>query len=93
MQKKLAVCLFALAVLFGGCAPRQQSAPAPSSQPEEASSAGSDAGEESFTVTWNGSFYTCAGYTEELWHRYARGPQVFIRQATQSTVRVVRKRG
>ena len=36
---------------------------------------------------------TVRGYTEELWHRYARGPQVFIRQATQSTVRVVRKRG
>ena len=66
MRKKLAVCLLALAVLFGGCAPRQQPAPAPSSQPEEASPAGSDAGEESFTVTWNGSFYTCAGYTEEL---------------------------
>ena len=36
---------------------------------------------------------TVRGYTEELWRRYARGPQVFIRQATQSTVRVVRKRG
>ena len=33
------------------------------------------------------------GYTDELWRRYACGPQVFIRQATQSTVRVVRKRG
>ena len=32
------------------------------------------------------------GYTDELWRRYARGPQVFVRQATQSTVRVVRKR-
>lgn len=36
---------------------------------------------------------TVRGYTDELWRRYARGPQVFIRQSTQSTVRVVRKRG
>jgi len=36
---------------------------------------------------------TIRGYTDELWHRYARGPQVFIRQATQATVRIVRKRG
>lgn len=35
---------------------------------------------------------TVRGYTDELWRRYARGSQVFIRQATQSTVRVVRKR-
>jgi len=35
---------------------------------------------------------TIRGYTDDLWRRYARGPQVFIRQATQSTVRVVRKR-
>ncbi len=35
---------------------------------------------------------TIRGYTDELWHRYARGPQVFIRQATQATVRIVRKR-
>ncbi|MCM1150844.1 MAG: aspartate kinase [Alistipes sp.] len=34
---------------------------------------------------------TVRGYTDELWRRYACGPQVFIRQATQSTVRVVRK--
>lgn len=34
---------------------------------------------------------TVRGYTDELWRRYASGPQVFIRQATQSTVRVVRK--
>lgn len=34
---------------------------------------------------------TIRGYTEELLHRYTRGPQVFIRQATQATVRVVRK--
>ncbi|MDE7123827.1 MAG: aspartate kinase [Alistipes sp.] len=36
---------------------------------------------------------TVRGYTDELWRRYARGPQVFVRQATQSTVRVVRRRG
>lgn len=35
---------------------------------------------------------TVRGYTPDLWRRYAEGPQVFIRQATQSTVRVVRKR-
>ncbi len=35
---------------------------------------------------------TVRGYTDDLWRRYARGPQVFIRQATQSTVRVVRKK-
>ncbi len=35
---------------------------------------------------------TIRGYTDELWRRYARGPQVFVRQATQSTVRVVRKK-
>ena len=35
---------------------------------------------------------TVRGYTDELWRKYARGPQVFVRQATQSTVRVVRKR-
>ena len=34
---------------------------------------------------------TIRGYTDELWRRYAKGPQVFIRQATQATVRVVRK--
>ena len=37
-------------------------------------------------------FFTVRGYTDELWRKYARGPQVFVRQATQSTVRVVRKR-
>lgn len=36
---------------------------------------------------------TVRGYTDELWQRYACGPQVFIRQATQSTVRIVRKKG
>ncbi len=35
---------------------------------------------------------TIRGYTDELWQRYARTPQVYIRQATQSTVRIVRKR-
>lgn len=36
---------------------------------------------------------TIRGYTEELFLRYAQiGPGVFIRQTTQSTVRVVRKR-
>lgn len=35
---------------------------------------------------------TIRGYTEELFLRYAQiGPKVFIRQTTQSTVRVVRK--
>lgn len=34
---------------------------------------------------------TVRGYTDELWRRYADGPQVFVRQSTQSTVRVVRK--
>ena len=34
---------------------------------------------------------TVRGYTDELWQHYASGPRVFIRQATQSTVRVVRK--
>ena len=41
----------------------------------------------------NMELLTVRGYTDELWRRYACGPQVFIRQATQSTVRVVRKRG
>ena len=40
----------------------------------------------------NMELLTVRGYTEELWRRYARGPQVFIRQATQATVRVVRKK-
>ena len=40
----------------------------------------------------NMELLTVRGYTDELWWRYARGPQVFVRQATQSTVRVVRKR-
>lgn len=34
---------------------------------------------------------TVRGYTDGLWRRYADGPQVFVRQATQSTVRIVRK--
>ena len=40
----------------------------------------------------NMELLTVRGYTDELWRRYARGPQVFIRQATQSTVRIVRKK-
>ncbi|MEG0807597.1 MAG: aspartate kinase [Alistipes sp.] len=40
----------------------------------------------------NMELLTVRGYTDELWRRYARGTQVFIRQATQSTVRVVRKK-
>ena len=35
---------------------------------------------------------TIRGYTPELWDKYASGPQVFVRQSTQATVRVVRKR-
>lgn len=36
---------------------------------------------------------TMRGYTEELFLKYAQiGPKVFIRQTTQSTVRIVRKR-
>lgn len=41
----------------------------------------------------NMELLTVRGYTDELWRRYAEGQKVFIRQATQSTVRVVRKRG
>lgn len=41
----------------------------------------------------NMELLTVRGYTDELWRRYALGQQVFIRQATQSTVRIVRKRG
>ena len=41
----------------------------------------------------NMELLTVRGYTDELWRRYADGPQVFVRQSTQSTVRVVRKRG
>lgn len=41
----------------------------------------------------NMELLTVRGYTDELWRKYARGPQVFVRQATQSTVRIVRKRG
>ena len=36
---------------------------------------------------------TIRGYTNELWQKYARTPQVFIKQSTQTTVRIVRKRG
>lgn len=34
---------------------------------------------------------TIRGYDKELFDRYATGPDVFIRQSTQSTVRIVRK--
>ncbi len=40
----------------------------------------------------NMELLTIRGYTDELWRRYAVSPQVFVRQATQSTVRIVRKR-
>lgn len=40
----------------------------------------------------NMELLTIRGYTDELWRKYARTPQVFVRQATQSTVRIVRKR-
>ena len=48
---------------------------------------------EGFDVLKIGSMelLTVRGYTDELWQRHACGPQVFIRQATQSTVRIVRK--
>ena len=35
---------------------------------------------------------TIRGYTPELFEKYARGPQIFVRQSTQATVRIVRKR-
>ena len=40
----------------------------------------------------NMELLTVRGYTDELWRRYARGPQVFVRQATQSTMHMVRKK-
>lgn len=40
----------------------------------------------------NMELLTIRGYTDELWQRYAVCAQVFVRQATQSTVRIVRKR-
>lgn len=40
----------------------------------------------------NMELLTIRGYTDELWRRYAKGAQMFIRQSTQSTVRVVRKK-
>ena len=50
--------------------------------------------EEGFDVMKieNMELLTIRGYTPDLWHRYAEGHGVFIRQATQSTVRIVRKR-
>ncbi len=35
---------------------------------------------------------TIRGYTDELWRKYARTPKVFIKQSTQTTVRIVRKK-
>ncbi len=35
---------------------------------------------------------TIRGYTPKLWDKYACGNRVFLRQSTQSTVRIVRKR-
>lgn len=35
---------------------------------------------------------TIRGYNPELWNKYASGNRVFLRQSTQSTVRIVRKR-
>ena len=35
---------------------------------------------------------TIRGYTKELFDRYALGSEVYVRQATQSTLRIVRKR-
>ncbi|MBR7170142.1 MAG: aspartate kinase [Alistipes sp.] len=35
---------------------------------------------------------TIRGYTDELWRKYARSPKVFIKQSTQTTVRIVRKK-
>lgn len=34
---------------------------------------------------------TIRGYTQALWEKYARGPRIFVRQSTQTTVRIVRK--
>ena len=36
---------------------------------------------------------TIRGYTDELLARYGSGREVFVRQSTQTTVRIVRKRG
>lgn len=35
---------------------------------------------------------TIRGYTDDLWRKYARSPKVFIKQSTQTTVRIVRKK-
>ena len=40
----------------------------------------------------NMELLTIRGYTDDLWRKYARGPQVFIKQSTQATVRIVRKK-
>ena len=40
----------------------------------------------------NMELLTIRGYTDDLWRKYARGPQVFVKQSTQATVRIVRKK-
>ena len=35
---------------------------------------------------------TIRGYNKELFEKYALGSEVYVRQATQSTLRIVRKR-
>jgi aspartate kinase len=35
---------------------------------------------------------TIRGYTKALFDKYALGSEVYVRQATQSTLRIVRKR-
>lgn len=40
----------------------------------------------------NMELLTIRGYTNDLWQKYAKGPRVFIKQSTQATVRIVRKK-
>lgn len=40
----------------------------------------------------NMELLTIRGYNNQLWDKYACGHQVFLRQSTQSTVRIVRKK-
>ena len=35
---------------------------------------------------------TIRGYTHELWEKYARSPQIFVKQSTKTAVRIVRKK-
>ena len=58
---------------------------------DEAVEALRESGFDALTAA-NMELLTVRGYTDDLWRRYARGAQVFIRQATQSTVRIVRKK-